>query len=154
MLLGALQPAGHVAVVRAAREGVAVRGVGDLVGVCSLHDELAIGAYHRFDTNFVGKTYLWPGADISGTLVAGEDMAVVADQIEKLGSAPPPSQQAPSSASGYPHTIAKGDTLSAIATAYQRELGIRVTVDDILAANPGLDPKKLKIGDVIIIPDR
>jgi hypothetical protein len=43
-------------------------------------DELAIGAYHRFDTNFVGKTYLWPGADISGTLVAGEDMAVVADE--------------------------------------------------------------------------
>ena len=52
---------------------------------------------------------------------------------------------------GYERTIAAGDTLSVIAAAY-RDQGIKVTSDQILKANPGLDPKNLKVGQKIFIP--
>jgi LysM repeat protein len=52
---------------------------------------------------------------------------------------------------GYDYAIHKGDTLSAIAKAY-REQGIKVTTDQILKANPGLDPKNMKVGQKIFIP--
>jgi len=52
---------------------------------------------------------------------------------------------------GYDYTIQRGDTLLAIAKAY-REQGIRVTTDQILKANPGLDAKNLIVGKKIFIP--
>ena len=52
---------------------------------------------------------------------------------------------------GYDYTIQKGDTVLAIAKAY-REQGIKVTTDQILKANPGLDPKNLIVGKKIFIP--
>ena len=52
---------------------------------------------------------------------------------------------------GYERTIAAGDTLSVIAAAY-RDQGIKVTSDQILKANPGLDPKNLIVGKKIFIP--
>ena len=52
---------------------------------------------------------------------------------------------------GYDYAVHKGDTLSAIAKAY-REQGIKVTTDQILKANPGLDPKNMKVGQKIFIP--
>jgi LysM repeat protein len=53
---------------------------------------------------------------------------------------------------GHPYIIASGDTLAAIAKAY-REKGVKVTVKDIEAANPGLSPDKLYVGKTIFIPD-
>jgi len=52
---------------------------------------------------------------------------------------------------GYDYTIHSGDTLSAIAKAY-REQGVKVTTDQILKANPGLDPKSMKVGQKIFVP--
>ena len=52
---------------------------------------------------------------------------------------------------GYDYTIHSGDTLSAIAKAY-REQGVKVTTDQILKANAGLDPKNMKVGQKIFIP--
>src|ERR1035437_7692880 len=52
--------------------------------------------------------------------------------------------------SGYEYKVARGDTLSKIAKAY-RDQGIKVTADQILKANPGLDPK-IKVGQKIFIP--
>jgi len=52
---------------------------------------------------------------------------------------------------GYDYAVHKGDTLSAIAKAY-REQGIKVTTDQILKANPGLDAKNMKVGQKIFIP--
>jgi len=52
---------------------------------------------------------------------------------------------------GYWQTIGNGDTISAIAKAYQ-DKGIKVTVKQILDANPGLDPKNLKVGQKVWIP--
>jgi LysM repeat protein len=52
---------------------------------------------------------------------------------------------------GYDYTIHSGDTLSAIAKAYRAQ-GIKVTTDQILKANPGLDAKSMKVGQKIFIP--
>ncbi|MCU0772124.1 MAG: LysM domain-containing protein [Verrucomicrobia bacterium] len=86
-----------------------------------------------------------------------EDMDVVARQIEKLGKTPPPAREAAPAPSrqerGYEYEVKPGNTLSAIAKAYQDQ-GVPVTVEDILKANPGLDAKKLKVGQVIFIPQR
>jgi len=50
-----------------------------------------------------------------------------------------------------PITVAPGDTVSTISLAY-REKGIKVTVDQILKANPDLVPEKMPVGRKIWIP--
>lgn len=52
----------------------------------------------------------------------------------------------------FTYTVKEGDYLSTIAKAY-REKGIKVTVDQILAANPGLKATALYPGKKILIPD-
>ncbi len=52
---------------------------------------------------------------------------------------------------GYEYKVVAGDTLSIIARKY-RDQGIKVTADQMLKANPGLDPKNLKVGQKIFIP--
>jgi nucleoid-associated protein YgaU len=52
---------------------------------------------------------------------------------------------------GYNYTVQRGDTLLAIAKAYRAQ-GIKVTTDQILKANPGLDAKNMKVGQKIFIP--
>lgn len=55
---------------------------------------------------------------------------------------------------GFYYTIQEHDTPSAIAKAYRdSEKHIKVSADDILKANPGLDPKHLVVGKTIFIPD-
>ncbi len=51
----------------------------------------------------------------------------------------------------FPYVIQKGDSLSVIVQAY-REKNIKVTVDQILKANPGLNENKLRVGQKIYIP--
>jgi septal ring factor EnvC (AmiA/AmiB activator) len=53
---------------------------------------------------------------------------------------------------GYEYPIASGDTISAIAKAYRAQ-GIKVTSNQILAANPGLNANSLIVGKKIFIPD-
>lgn len=53
---------------------------------------------------------------------------------------------------GFEHTVAAGDTLSTIAQAYREQLKIKVTVDDILKANPGIKANTLIVGKKIWIP--
>jgi LysM repeat protein len=62
---------------------------------------------------------------------------------------PPPSvPQVPADtgAPGTEHTIVKGDTLAGLSTRY------KVSVKAIQAANPGIDPAKLKVGQKVKIP--
>ena len=99
-----------------------------------------------------------------------EDRELILKEIEKLAKVsassaarrkPPPvvsttGADNPASAGtspqkGYDYTIQRGDTLLAIAKAY-RDQGIKVTTDQILKANPGLDPKSLIVGKKIFIP--
>jgi LysM repeat protein len=53
---------------------------------------------------------------------------------------------------GYEYEIKSGDTVAAVAKAYRAQ-GVKVTTDQILAANPGLNPKNLIVGKKIFIPD-
>lgn len=57
----------------------------------------------------------------------------------------------PANDKGYEYVVQSGDTLSVIVAAY-REKNIKVTVDQILKANPGLQPEKMKVGQKIFIP--
>jgi len=52
---------------------------------------------------------------------------------------------------GYDYVVHNGDTLSAIVKEYRGQ-GVKVTTDQILTANPGLDPKNMKVGQKIFIP--
>jgi LysM repeat protein len=92
------------------------------------------------------------------------DTRLILDKLEKLAKAPPqplplpeptplPETNAPAKpVKGYEYEIKPGDYLSAIVEAYRKE-GIKVTLDQVLKANPGLNPQKLKVGKKIIIPD-
>jgi LysM repeat protein len=49
------------------------------------------------------------------------------------------------------YVVQSGDTLAAIVKAY-RDKGVKVTLSQVLAANPGLKPESMKVGQKIIIP--
>jgi len=99
------------------------------------------------------------------------DNELILKTIEKLGKAgggspghkaapaasTTPSTDTPSSTpggnqKGYEYAVAAGDTVSGIARAYRAQ-GVKVTTEQILAANPRLDPKNLIVGQKIFIPD-
>jgi phage tail protein X len=96
-----------------------------------------------------------------------EDRTLILKEIEKLGKigAGSPSGRKPPTVStaetssaagagpqkGYNYTIQRGDTLLAIVRAYG-DKGIKVTTDQILKANPGLEPKNMIVGKTIFIP--
>lgn len=52
---------------------------------------------------------------------------------------------------GYEYVIKSGDTLSAVVAAYNKE-GVKITIDQLLKANPGLKAESLKVGQKIFIP--
>lgn len=52
---------------------------------------------------------------------------------------------------GFEHTVRSGETLSLIVQAY-RDQNIKVTMDQVRKANPGIKPEKLKVGQKIWIP--
>lgn len=64
-------------------------------------------------------------------------------------AAPAPAPGAPQT--GYNYEIKAGDTIAAIAKAYRAQ-GIKVSTEEILKANPGLNPNTLKVGQKIFIP--
>jgi LysM repeat protein len=98
-----------------------------------------------------------------------EDRALILKEIEKLGKIgsgsgsgrkPPvvstttvenPTATGGGPQKGYEYKIAPGDTFSIIAKAYSDQ-GIKVTAMQIQKANPGVDPKNLKVGQKIFIP--
>ena len=92
------------------------------------------------------------------------------DKIAKAAGAPPVKIRASSGTStatsggdapapnvpktGYYYVVKDGDTLSGIAKTYREsEKHVKVSVSQILAANPGLDPTKLYTGKKLFIPD-
>ncbi len=97
-----------------------------------------------------------------------EDNEHILKEIGKLGKtlAPPSTPPRKSAASGatgvtdtppaldkghYKYAVQPGDFVSTIVKAYN-EKGIKVTVEQILKANPKLDPNRMRIGQEIIIP--
>lgn len=100
-----------------------------------------------------------------------EDNQKILDAISKLGkggstgssshrmpevsTAPVTDNTPPATAgqqqNGFWYVVQEGNTLSAIAKEYQAK-GYKVTVKQILAANPGLTPSGLKVNQKIFIP--
>jgi len=96
-----------------------------------------------------------------------QDNERVLEELHKLGKTfsarpprvshdtPPPApaaNDAPSTPDkGFEYKVQPGDSLSIIAQAY-REKNIKVSVDQILKANPGLKAEKLRAGQKIFIP--
>ena len=82
---------------------------------------------------------------------------------QALLKAPPPSPRKPAPAAssdtphsdrsekGFEHVVKSGDTLSTIIQAY-REKNIKVSLDQILKANPEMKPEKIRPGQKIWIP--
>lgn len=94
------------------------------------------------------------------------DRELILKEIEKLAkisSAPAPARRSSPPVSttssdtaatpqkGYEYIVQRNDTLSIIVKAY-RDQGVKVTRDQIIKANPGLDPNKLYAGKKIFIP--
>jgi LysM repeat protein len=75
--------------------------------------------------------------------ITNPNVLTVGQRICIPGAVTPPG---PGPCTGTQYTIAAGDTLFALASRYG------VTVDAILAANPGLDPNSLQVGRIICIP--
>lgn len=94
-----------------------------------------------------------------------EDKRLILRELEKLAKLPPvihdpppkapkskpKAAPAPAAEEGYEYEVKPGDNLSKISALYAKE-GIKVTVDQILKANPGLKPEKLSPGKKIFIP--
>jgi Skp family chaperone for outer membrane proteins len=57
------------------------------------------------------------------------------------------------SGKGYEYTIRSNDNATRIAAALREQKGIKITGQQIIDANPGLDWTKLKIGQKIFIPE-
>lgn len=111
-----------------------------------------------------------PDGTSSYTIVSGDTLAIIAGRLGTTVSAllaanpgiiperlnvgqiicvpaqPPPEAEAPACPIGTsPYEIKRGDTLAAIATRFN------TTVESILAANPGIVPERLRIGQVICV---
>lgn len=93
------------------------------------------------------------------------DKELILKEFEKLvklvgsspgGRKPPTAPVTPPPAPGgegkfFEYTVNQGDTLSAIMQAY-RDQGVKVTLKQILDANPGLVPERMPVGQKIFIP--
>ncbi len=99
-----------------------------------------------------------------------EDRRLILEEIRKLAqvpagstarasSRPTPAASAAEPAAapagplkGYIYKVKPGDTLDAITRAYAQN-GVKVTLDDVLKANPRLKPERLQVGQEVFIPD-
>ncbi len=95
-----------------------------------------------------------------------EDKRLILEELRKLASAPPPAATTPKRPEpqpsaetppagprkGYEYEIKPGDTIAAIVAAYQQS-GVKVTVQQVLKANPNLNPNRLTVGKKVFIPD-
>jgi LysM repeat protein len=89
--------------------------------------------------------------------LAATPVPVVAPEPPKRAAkpelAPDPNAGAPAvPKNGYTYTVKDGDTLAAIVNAY-RQNGVKVTVDQVLKANPNLKPRSMRVNQKIFIPD-
>ena len=69
-----------------------------------------------------------------------------------------PKPKVTDSQKGFDHTVQSGETISAIISAYNAELKRqgatkRITLKSVLTANPNLNPRTMRIGQSLFIPD-
>ena len=79
-----------------------------------------------------------------------KEFVVVVDLKDTTGPVVPPTDDCPPSGY-YSYTVVAGDTYYSIAQKNQSRVP-GITAQDIQRANPGVDPRRLRIGQVIKIP--
>ncbi|KJS18814.1 MAG: hypothetical protein VR72_21680 [Clostridiaceae bacterium BRH_c20a] len=79
-----------------------------------------------------------------------KEFVVVVDVKDTTGPVVPPTDDCPPSGY-YSYTVVAGDTYYSIAQKNQSRVP-GITAQDIQRANPGVDPRRLRIGQVIKIP--
>jgi LysM repeat protein len=90
-------------------------------------------------------------ADKKQILEALQKLAAKAPQVSREPTNPP--ARAPThKEKGYEYEVQDGDTLSTIVAEYRKQ-GVKVTVEQVLKANPNLKPNRLIVGKKIFIPD-
>jgi LysM repeat protein len=72
-------------------------------------------------------------------------------KLSKSAAAPAVPESGSMVERGIEYVIEPGNTISGVVQAC-RDKGMKVTVDDILKANPGLKPNNLQVGQKIFIP--
>ncbi len=72
----------------------------------------------------------------------------VASGTRQVANVTPPSRSQPPASSTRQHRVQAGETPMAIARRYN------VKVDSLLTANPGLNPKRMQVGQSLVIPGR
>ena len=93
------------------------------------------------------RVYLEREFDTLKKLAGGKTSSPKNTEREK-----PVTNQTPLPGKGVEHVIASGDYISTIAAAYSKELGVKITSDMILRANPGLKAERMIVGKKILIP--
>ena len=77
---------------------------------------------------------------------------MLAERKEKERPKEKPAPSTPKSSEAYEHVVAKGDTLSSIAQAYNEEHKLKLTVESLRKANQLGKDTPLKVGQKLIIP--
>ena len=80
-----------------------------------------------------------------------EEVAKMLAEMKAKEKAAEPTAKTPER-EGYEHTVAKGDTLSSIVQAYNKEYGLKLTVSSLRKANQLPKDAPLKVGQKIFIP--
>jgi len=89
-----------------------------------------------------------PGGEVTPPAPATSLTSLVPPEPKPVTPAVTPAVAIP--AAGGTYTVKKGDTFIKIA----REVyGDPSRMKDIIAANPGIEPRKLKVGQTIVLPD-
>ena len=75
-----------------------------------------------------------------------------------VGNKPKPPKVSAKPEKNFQHKVVSGETISSIVIAYNADLKKRgykkmITKKSVLNANPGLDPKNIPVGRILIIPD-
>ena len=90
------------------------------------------------------------------------DKNLILKEMGNLGrAAPAPPRPKPIPAApqkGFEHPVQAGETLSAIIASYNSELSAlgvkkKITLNQVLKANSGLEPTRLRIGQMVFLPD-
>lgn len=108
------------------------------------------------------KTQLSQAAVLSATVPPASNRTPVGEPTPAVGGAPAASvRPAPSTATPAPtptpggyrlHTVRKSETMAAIGRLYGGASPI--TPEEMITANPGVDPRRLKVGQVLRVPVR
>jgi ABC-type transporter Mla subunit MlaD len=117
-------------------------GADDLKKLAEQVEELAKKQQDDNDLVLKELEKLGKGGSISPGHKAPDVSATTTDNLTPTSTGPQ---------KGYEYKIQDKDNLTAIAKAYRAQ-GVKVTAEQILAANPGLNPKNMTVGKTIFIP--